>query len=196
MPTATTSRSPIWTSHGVALQFTLSNPDTLVAYTTDASHPVFTVTLSAATAAGSYNFVLDQPLDQLPGTGGALNLAFSYAVQDFDGSVTSCSFTITDTDDAPIAHQVTAAAIPETVASLVVTPAAGTSFAFGADGPAATGSISFDTAHATIAGPAGETFGTPTYVINGGSASRSSRAPPSRSSAPGQSATLDITPIR
>ena len=63
---------------------------------------VFTVNLSTAAQNGSYSFVLDQPLDQLPGTGGALNLTFSYTAQDFDGSTASGTFTIADTDDAPL----------------------------------------------------------------------------------------------
>ena len=78
------------TSHGQAVEFALLDGQTLVAYT-GATAPgtvhdasvVFSVALSAATTNGSYDFVLDQPLDQLPGTGAALNLTFSYTAQRF-----------------------------------------------------------------------------------------------------------------
>ncbi|MDR3662494.1 MAG: hypothetical protein P4L86_19290, partial [Mycobacterium sp.] len=91
------------TSHGHALAFALISPTELVAYTgaLNTSDIVFTVTLSAAAPNGSYDFVLDQPLDQVPGTG-ALNFTFSYTAQDFDGSTASGTFTIADTDDVPL----------------------------------------------------------------------------------------------
>jgi T1SS-143 domain-containing protein len=157
------------TSHGQALEFALISPTELVAFTgaLNAADVVFTVALSNA-ASGGYNFVLDKPLDELPGSGGALNLSFSYTAQDFDGSTTSGTFTVTDTDDAPFAHQVMAT-IAANVASATITPVAGTDFAFGADGPAAAGSITFNTAGAHISGPADETFGTPAYHVNGNS---------------------------
>src|SRR5262249_45207646 len=52
------------TSHGEALHFALINAQTLVAFTgTDATDPVFTVTLSNTATNGLYDFVLDKPLD-------------------------------------------------------------------------------------------------------------------------------------
>ena len=181
------------TSHGHALAFALVSPSELVAYTgaLNPSDVVFTVNLSTATPNGNYSFLLDQPIDQLPGTGGALNFAFSYTAQDFDGDKTSGTFTVTDTDDAPFAHQVTPAAIPETAASATVTLVAGTDFAFGADGPSATSPITFNTAGAHVTGPADETFGTPIYVINGTSIEIEPGTAFQRLGA-GESATLEI----
>src|SRR5579883_730614 len=46
---------------------------------------------------------------------------------------------------------------------------AGTDYAFGADGSAASSPIVFDTSSAQISGPPGETFGTPTYSTGGNS---------------------------
>ena len=153
------------TSHGQAVEFALLDGQTLVAYTGttapgtvhDAS-VVFSVALSAATANGSYDYVLDQPLDQLSGTGCALNLTFSYTAQDFDGSIASGTFTVTDTDDAPVLTGAASGTVFE--AGLNVTDPFGTGTAlfnpndptsasgglgvhFGADGPAATGGVVF-----------------------------------------------------
>src|SRR5262249_52876349 len=56
-------------SHGQTVHFALLDAVTLVAYTgslptaVDAANVVFAVTLSAASPHGSYDFVLDQPLD-------------------------------------------------------------------------------------------------------------------------------------
>src|SRR5579883_718221 len=89
------------TSHGQAVHFALLSPTELVAYTgaaPTASDTVFTVNLSTAAPNGTYDFVLDQPLD---GTGGALHFTFSYTAQDFDGSTASGTFTVWDIDDAP-----------------------------------------------------------------------------------------------
>ena len=91
------------TSHGQALHFTLLNPQTLVAFTgTDATDPVFTVTLSTAAPNGTYDFVLDKPLDQPLSGADALHLAFNYTAQDFDGDTASGSFTVTTADDTPV----------------------------------------------------------------------------------------------
>ena len=145
------------TSHGQALNFALLNPQTLVAFTgTDATHPVFTVTLSTAANNGTYDFVLDQPLDQLPGTGGALNLTFSYAAQDFDGDTASGSFTVTDVDDVPVLTAASATTVFEATLTSATDPyGSGTDpniaqvasnslgIHFGADGPASTSPLHF-----------------------------------------------------
>ena len=96
-------------SHGVTVEFALINAQTLVAYTgatapTAISDPsvVFSVVLSATAANGSYDFVLDKPLDQSLLAPGSLNLIFDFTAKDFDGSVITGSFTVTDADDAPV----------------------------------------------------------------------------------------------
>ena len=93
--------------------------------------------------------MLDQPLDQLPGTGGALNFTFSYTAQDFDGSTTSGTFTITDVDDVPTITAAPAGQVDESGLTAATDPfgtgtvpgaatqASGSfGLAFGADGPA------------------------------------------------------------
>ena len=138
------------TSHGEALHFTLLNPQTLLAFAgTDATEPVFTVTLSTQAPNGSYDFVLDQPLDQpLAGPDG-LNLTFAYTAQDFDGETANGSFTVTDVDDLPVLTAATSGTVFEAGLTAVTDPygsgsapadptsASGTlGIHFGADGPA------------------------------------------------------------
>src|SRR5262249_10860389 len=112
------------TSHGQALEFALLGPNELVAYTgaLNASDVVFTVNLSTGgTNGSSYDFVLDKPLDEVPGTGGALNFTFSYTAQDFDRSTASGTFTVTAHDDAPFAHTVSATLAENASATVTLT---------------------------------------------------------------------------
>ena len=143
------------TSHGVALEYALINAQTLVAYTgatapttiSDAS-VVFSVVLSATAPNGSYDFVLDKPLDQSLLAPGSLNLIFDFTAKDFDGNTTTGSFTVTDADDTPVTNiTITSIAIEEgTLESGNPTPTVAIFQAgsltglvnFGADGPAAT----------------------------------------------------------
>ena len=63
---------------------------------------MFTLTLSNTSANGLYDFVLDKPIDELPGTVGVLNFTFDYSARDFDGDTGAGSFTVTVNDDAPL----------------------------------------------------------------------------------------------
>ncbi len=96
-------------SQGQDIHYALLNSETLVAYTgttppgtANAPSVVFSVTLSADAPNGSYNFVLDKPIDEL--NAGADNLAFTFkfTAQDFDGDTQSGTFTVTDVDDLPV----------------------------------------------------------------------------------------------
>ncbi|HLH89324.1 MAG TPA: VCBS domain-containing protein [Xanthobacteraceae bacterium] len=133
-------------SHGDTLNFQLLNPETLVAFTgTDAAHPVFTVILSNTASDGAYDFVLDKPLDEPPGAGGALNFKFAYTARDFDGDTASGSFTVSTQDDAPFAHTVSATMAENVNTTVHLT--AGTDYGAGADGLAA---FAIDPASATF----------------------------------------------
>ena len=143
------------TSHGVALEFALLDAQTLVAYT-GATAPttigdasvVFSVVLSATAPNGSYDFVLDQPLDQHQAGGDSLNLVFDFTAKDFDGTTVTGSFTVTDTDDAPVLSSFTLSTVVDegVLESGILTPVVQTVAApglnvlvnFGADGAAAT----------------------------------------------------------
>ena len=125
------------TSHGQTLEFALLNPTELVAYTggsPTSGTVVFTVTLSTASPNGSYDFMLDQPLDELPGSGGALNFTFKYTAQDFDGSTASGTFTVTDTDDVPVLNSAAAPVIASIDEGALVSAILGVGGAGGAGG--------------------------------------------------------------
>ncbi|HLH89327.1 MAG TPA: VCBS domain-containing protein [Xanthobacteraceae bacterium] len=137
------------TSHGEAVKVALLNADTFVAYTgndaTDPAGTVFTLGLSNTATNGLYDFVLDEPLDEPAGTGGALNFAFAYTARDFDGDAASGSFTVTALDDSPVVvpHSdslgtVQEAALTTFGASTNTTGSLDGLVSFGADGPAST----------------------------------------------------------
>ena len=150
------------TSHGQALQFALIGASELVAFTgdnpNDSADTVFTVTLSTVATNGSYDFVLDQPLDQPLSGPDALHLIFNYTAQDFDGSTASASFTVTDVDDAPVLTAAASGSVFESGltsatdpfgvgnhagSASFVTEAGGTlGIHFGADGPSIPSSTS------------------------------------------------------
>ncbi len=151
-----TNHNPVsLTSHGVALEFALIDAQTLVAYTgatapttiSDAS-VVFSVVLSATAANGSYDFVLDKPLDQSLAGPGSLNLVFDFTAKDFDGTTVTGSFTVTDADDAPITNDIRLSTaieegalelgVPTPVVQTVAAPGLTQLVDFGADGAAAT----------------------------------------------------------
>ena len=117
---------------------------------------MFSVVLSNAGPNGSYDFVLDQPLDNPSGE--ALSFSFSYMAQDFDGGAASGALTVTANDDAPPAQLLVALA--ETDGGLI-------QMEFGADGPAATDPVTLGQGMPVISAPAGETFGTPTVTLFG-----------------------------
>jgi T1SS-143 domain-containing protein len=161
------------TSHGMVVEFALIDAQTLVGYTGDTaptkiSDPsvVFSVVLSATAPNGSYDFVLDKPLDQLVGEN-SLNLIFSFTAQDFDGNTVTGSFTVVDTDDAPTTNDTILSTTIEEggLESGNTTPAVQTVAApgltqlvnFGADGPGATAFHVVDaaTAQAVLTGPGG-----------------------------------------
>ena len=173
----TTSAASTWlagldlTSHGslinTASLSSSSGIETLTASAAD-GHEVFTLALNEST--GAWTFTLINPLDQPSGHGentDTIDLSGLVQVVDFDGDTATLAhdFFITVTDDVPVASAVDVTMAEN--ANLTVTLSSGVEFSFGADGPAATGSVIFNTSGATITGPNGETFGTPTYVING-----------------------------
>ena len=97
------------TSHGATVEYALINSTTLVGYTgatvptaINASNVVFSVVLSTAAANGSYNFVLDQPLDQKIAGEDNLHFTFDFTAKDFDGDTVSGTFAVSDTDDVPV----------------------------------------------------------------------------------------------
>src|SRR5262249_28920912 len=128
---------------------------------------------------------------QTGGTNGTNAVYVTAVSTDFDGDTspaTTTALVIRVADDGPSASHVDAAAVLEN-ANASVTLVAGHDFSFGTDGP---GSVTFDTAHATITGPNGVTLGTPTYVINGDTI----EVDPGNAFvglAAGQSATVDVT---
>ncbi len=195
------------TSGGTALAYEIvqaTGGTELVAYykgsdPSNFSNTVFTLTLSTVDGQidqgtheviPGYSFALFHPLDE-PGAGAnATALNFNISGFDFDGDLVAQTVTVDVKDDAPVAHQVSAT-MSETDASATVTLVDGTDYAFGADGAAATSAITFSTGTAHITGPAGETFGTVTYQINGNSIEIDPGTAFQQLGA-GESATLDI----
>ncbi|WP_422035133.1 hypothetical protein [Roseibium sp.] len=95
------------TSGGEALVYTLSANGTTLVATTSSGDPVFTVSLSDVTEAGSYHFLLEGPLDHPiagEGTDGedTIALAFRFTARDGDGDASNAWFQVNVTDDSPV----------------------------------------------------------------------------------------------
>ncbi len=116
--TATGEDNGALTSHGLAVHTAILADGTLVGYTgeaaptaTSASNVVFYATVSD-TDNGHYNFTLVQSLDDAKGSD-AITLTFGYAATDSDGDTATNSFTITVTDDKPVAAAGEAGSVTE-----------------------------------------------------------------------------------
>jgi|GEM_PF-3329921 len=95
------------TSGGETLVYTLSANGTTLVATTSGGDPVFTVSLSDVTDAGSYHFRLQGPLDHPiagEGTDGedTITLAFRFTARDGDGDASNARFRVNVTDDSPV----------------------------------------------------------------------------------------------
>ena len=161
-------------SHGETVQFALLDGATLVAYTGSTpatihdANVVFSVALSTASANGSYDFVLDRPLDQLSADGGALNLTFSYTARDFDGSTTSGTFTVSDKDDVPTFTPAASGSVFEAGLTSATDPyGSGTGAGLPADPTLASGTLGV---HFGADGPSAEQTAVETAALNSGDA--------------------------
>ena len=106
-------------SGGVAVQYVLSDDQTLIAYSgagrTEADK-VFTVVINNPTAdTASYQFTLQGTLDHPDAT---IDLDFGFSVTDSDGDSDTDAFRVTVTDDVPTAVAQAAVDVPEGVESV------------------------------------------------------------------------------